>query len=372
MENRVYIADCEDYNIDSVTAAVERTLDAFGGAGALLNGGKRVLVKPNMLIPKKPEDAATTHPIVVEAVCAAFVKAGADVSIIDSTGGPHTKIVLRLLSGKTGIKDAAKRSGAKISFNMSTRKVTYPEGKILQNFDILAPVFDADLVVNVAKAKTHCFMTMTGCVKNLFGCIPGMGKPLLHRKYPKHEDFAAMLVDICEYINPGFSILDAVYGMEGQGPASGDPKHIGVIAGGISPYAVDVAQCYLMGQRAERVHTIQDAVARGLVSDDPDLLTWLGENPSRFRKSFKPAINHKNNNIPKILRSCTGCGDCARICPMKCIKITDGKTAGGEIATDETAGGKTTTGKIAVIEEKDCIKCYCCHEFCPAKSITLD
>jgi len=133
-----------------------------------------------------------------------------------------------------------------------------------------------------------------------------------------------MLVDICEYINPGLSILDAVYGMEGPGPASGDPKHIGVIAGGISPYAVDVAQSYLMGMKAERVHTIQDAAARGLAPDDPDLLTWLGENPSLFRKSFKAAVNNKNNNIPKILCNCTGCGDCACICPMKCIKIAGG------------------------------------------------
>ena len=205
-------------------------------------------------------------------------------------------------------------------------------------------------------------MTMTGCVKNLFGCIPGMGKPLLHRKYPKREDFASMLVDICEYISPGFSILDALYGMEGQGPASGDPKHIGVIAGAISPFAVDVAQSYLMGIRAERVNTIRDAAARGLAPGDPDLLTWLGENPSQFRKNFKPAVNHKNPNIPKILCNCTGCGDCARICPMKCIKI-----AGGKTASDKTAGGK-----IAIIEEKNCIKCYCCHEFCPAKAISLD
>ena len=155
--------------------------------------------------------------------------------------------------------------------------------------------------------------------------------------------------------------------MEGPGPASGDPKHIGVIAGGISPYAVDVAQCYLMGMQAERVHTIREAAARGLVSSDPDLLTWLGENPSLFRKSFKPAINNKNNNIPKILSNCTGCGDCARICPMKCIEIVGGKAAGGKTTTGKTAGRK-----IAVIEEKDCIKCYCCHEFCPAKAISLD
>jgi len=360
MDNHVYIADCKDYEYNRVTAAVERIIDAFGGATALLDAStgksgagksKRVLVKPNILMPKKPEDAATTHPAVVEAVCAAFVKAGAEVAVIDSTGGPHTKIVLKLLYGKTGIEEAAKRGGAKALYNTKTKKVRNPEGRILKKFDLLAPVYDADLVITVAKAKTHGYMTMTGCVKNMFGCIPGMGKPLLHRKYPKREDFAAMLIDINEYIKPGLSILDMVYGMEGPGPASGDPKHVGIIAGGISPYTVDLAQSYLMGKRAESIYTIQEAVARGLVPNDPEALTWLGENPEQFRTSFKPAATNKKDAVPVIMDNCTGCGDCARICPMKCLEIKD---------------------KTAVIKEKDCIKCYCCHEFCPQKAISLE
>jgi len=350
MENQVFVSKCDNYNYDQVAKAVDRILDAFGGAGAILNGGKKVLVKPNILIPKKPEDAATTHPAVIEAVCAAFVKAGADVAVIDSTGGPHSKIVLRLLYGRTGIKAAAKRGGATASFDTSTKTVTFPEGKLLKDFDILAPVHDADLVISLAKAKTHGFMAMTGCVKNMFGCIPGMGKPRLHRTYPKREDFAKMLVDICQYVKPGFSILDAVVGMEGQGPASGDPKQIGAIVGSTSPYAVDLAQSYLMGMRTDNICTIQEAITRELSPKSAEELTWLGDDPKPLRASFKPATENKNDNIPKIMDNCIGCGDCKRICPMECIDIIE---------------------KKAVIKEKDCIRCYCCHEFCPVKAISL-
>jgi len=355
MEKRVFIAGCDDYNIDRVTTAIERVLDAYGGAKSIMdrsaNGGKRVLVKPNILMPKKPEDAATTHPVIIEAVCSAFIKAGAEVSIIDSTGGPHTKMVLRLLYGKPGIKKAAKQCGAKLSFDTSSKSVICSGGKILQQVDLLSPVFDADLVISLAKAKTHGFMSMSGCVKNMFGCIPGLGKPRLHRRFPKREDFAAMLVDVCLSVNPGFSILDAVYGMEGAGPAGGDPKHLGAIIGGISPYAVDLAQSYLMGMRTDTIHTIQESISRGLIPGDHDLLEWLGDDPAQFRKSFKPATKNKNNNIPKILKNCTCCGDCVRICPMQCMDFRD---------------------DLVVIDEKECIKCYCCHEFCPRKAIALD
>ena len=351
VEKRVYVASCNDYDIVKVSAAVEQILDEFGGAKAILNGGKRVLVKPNILIPKKPEDAATTHPAVIEAVCAAFIKEGAEVAVIDSTGGPHTKMLLRLLYGKTGIKEAVKRSGAKLSFDTSTKAVSYPEGRILNNFELLAPVLDADLVISTAKMKTHGFMTMTGCVKNMFGCIPGMGKPRLHRKYPKREDFASMLVDVCSYIKPGFNILDGIHGMEGAGPASGDPKYVGAILGGISPYAVDLAQCYLMGMRTDSVCTVQEAVLRDLAPDNPEKLTWLGDDPALYRTVFKLAVKNKNDIVPKILENCIGCGDCVRICPMQCMEMRD---------------------KLAVIKEEECIKCYCCHEFCPAKAISLD
>jgi len=351
MENRVYVAECKEYEQEKVNKAVNRLLEEFGGAKAILGNGKKVLVKPNVLMPKKPEDAATTHPAVVEAVCREFINAGAEVTLIDSTGGPHTKLVLSLLYGKTGIKKAAKRAGAKASYNTSSRSVNYPEGQIVQNFDILSPVLDADLVISLAKAKTHGFMRMTGCVKNLFGCIPGMAKPRLHKKYPKHEDFAAMLVDVCNYINPGFSILDAVYGMEGAGPTAGTPKYVGAIVGGFSPYAVDLAQSYLMGMGSDSVYTINNVASRGLAPSTPDELHWLGDDPSKLRTSFKPAKINKTNTVPKILENCTGCRDCVKICPAQCMTIAKRK---------------------AIIDAKECIHCYCCHEFCPQKAICID
>ena len=348
MDTRVFVARCDEY--EKAAAAVGRVLDAFGGAGEILGGRTRVLVKPNLIMPRKPDDAATTHPAVVEAVCTAFKKAGAEVTIIDSTGGPHTKVLLKMLYGRCGIAEAAERSGAAVSYETSSRTVPIPDGKAVKKLELLSPVLDAEMVVSVAKAKTHGFMAMTGCVKNMFGCIPGLGKPGMHRKLPKRENFAAMLVDLCRHVAPGFSILDGVWGMEGAGPTGGDPKNLRIIAGGVSPYAVDLAQCHLMGLRRDSVYTIKEAASRGLAPDDPGELTWLGDDPEPLRTNFKPAIRHKNDAVPTIMDNCVGCGDCARICPKKCITIRDGK---------------------ANVNGKDCIRCYCCHEFCPAKAISL-
>ena len=349
MDTRVFIAECDTY--DQAQAAVDRVLDAFGGAAAILDGKKRVLVKPNLIMPKKPDAAATTHPAVMAAVCAAFVKAGAEVSIIDSTGGPHNKAVLKVLYSKCGMEQAAKQSGAVLSYNTKSRTVSIPGGRVIKEVSLLAPVLDAELVLSVAKAKTHGMQAMTGCMKNLFGCVPGLSKPNLHRKYPNRPDFAGMLVDVCETINPGFSILDGIWGMEGAGPTGGDPKHLRVIAGGVNPYAVDLAQCHLMGLRRDSVHSIAEAAGRGLAPDDPAQLTWLGDDPAPLRANFLPAVKHKGDVVPSIKENCIGCGDCVRICPQKCMEIQ---------------------GKKAVITAQNCIRCYCCHEFCPVKAVALE
>ncbi|MDR1669659.1 MAG: DUF362 domain-containing protein [Oscillospiraceae bacterium] len=348
MDTRVFLARCDTY--EQADSAVERVLDAFGGAAAILAGRKRVLVKPNLIMPKKPDAAATTHPAVVAAVCAAFVKAGADVAIIDSTGGPHSKAVLKMLYSRCGMEDAARQSGARLSYDTRSRTVETPDGRVIQKITLLAPVLGAELVVSVGKAKTHGMMSMTGCSKNLFGCVPGLGKPNLHRKYPNRKDFAGMLVDVCERINPGFSVLDGVWGMEGAGPTGGDPKHLRVIAGGFNPYAIDLAQCHLMGLRRDSVYSLAEAASRGLAPEAPEQLTWLGDDPEPLRTQFLPAIKHKKDAVPEILPNCAGCGDCARICPQKCIAIQD---------------------KKAVVDGDSCIRCYCCHEFCPAKAIML-
>jgi uncharacterized protein (DUF362 family)/Pyruvate/2-oxoacid:ferredoxin oxidoreductase delta subunit len=348
MDNRVFIAVCDSY--DGAQAAVDRVLEAFGGAGEILKGRRKVLVKPNLIMPKNPEAAATTHPAVVAAICSAFIKAGAEVTILDSTGGPHTKAVLKMLYNKCGMTQAAGQSGAVLSYNTKSRAVRIPGGRILQKASILAPVLDADLVITAAKAKTHGMMAMTGCMKNLFGCVPGMGKPLLHGKFPKRADFAGMLVDICEAVKPGFAILDGIWGMEGAGPTGGNPKHLRLVAGGYNPYAVDLAQCHLMGLRLDSVRTIAEAAVRGFAPGDPAKLEWLGDGPSPLRQQFLPAVKHKGGAVPRILESCAVCGDCVRICPQKCMTVRD---------------------KQVVVSEKNCIRCYCCHEFCPHKAVEI-
>lgn len=64
----VSISKCSSYKLEEVQKAVMECVDAIGGVSSFINQGNRVLIKPNMLQGKSPEEAITTHPAVLEAV----------------------------------------------------------------------------------------------------------------------------------------------------------------------------------------------------------------------------------------------------------------------------------------------------------------
>ncbi len=366
MENRVYLAPCRDYSKETADAAVHSALEAFGGAAALA-GGKRVLIKVNLLMASSPDKAVTTHPSIVEAIAREFLSAGCEVEIADSCGGAYNEDVLRRLYAVCGMNRVAENTGAKLNYDISSVESEVPCGVKLKKVQVISPVERAEFIVSAAKMKTHGFTYYTGAVKNMFGVIPGLQKAAMHSRFPEKRAFCEMLVDLCEAVRPDFSIIDGVVGMEGAGPSGGKPKQVGVILASKSPYAADLAAIDIMGlsRSASPVHAV--AMKRGLVSE-PEL---FGAPIADFRTAFEPAYKREPRTSlaiipgavkrfadkilaphPGIMKDvCIGCGECARSCPEHTIEIKD---------------------KKAVINYKKCIRCYCCQEMCPARAIVIE
>ncbi len=368
-DTSVWLAACDSYDPVQVDAAVRRCLDGLGGVSAWVRPGMHVLIKPNLLMPKRPEAATTTHPAVVAAVARAFAAAGARVVIAESGGGPYNAALQRVLYKVCGVSSLADMPGVELNMDLSSRTVPVSGGQVLDSLSLLTPVADADFVVSLAKMKTHGFAYFTGAVKNLFGVIPGLAKAALHARFPEPERFSAMLVDVCEQVRPGLSLVDGIVGMEGMGPSAGTPKKAGVLVASGNPYAADLACAWIAGLEVARIPVLTVAHARGLVPDTPEALQWRGDDRADFATYFRPAaaklpgdgmrflphpvrawLHRTFSPLPVVGTSCIGCGKCAEICPGRVITLRDG---------------------LAVIAHADCIKCYCCHEICPLHAIDL-
>ena len=361
MENYdVAVVRCKTYDVEAVKPALEEALNAVNGLDFVMPGMK-IIIKPNLVSFKKPDAAATTHPALLEALVEMLLSRGADLTIGDSPGGPHSLPLLNRVYAATGM-DRVEKLGAKLNRNMNEKTVDFPEGKVLKNFTYTQYLDEADAIIDFCKLKSHGMLGMSAAVKNLFGTIPGLKKPEVHYKFQNDAEFADMLVDLNEYFKPRLAICDAVVGMEGNGPTAGTPRQIGAIIASKSTYYADVVGAELIGMNIDGLPTLQAAYERGFAPASSKNLRVYGDiraltvddfkappvrGLSFMRKGnvlhfiSKAALEHKPT-LKK--RLCVGCGECARMCPAKAIEMKNKKPH---------------------INREKCIRCFCCQEFCP-------
>jgi len=371
----VSIVACREYRREQVFEAVSRAVGMLGGIGVFVSPGQRVFVKPNLLQGSRPDACVTTHPEVIYAVAKILKDHGCTVVIGDSPGAgiPYNERSLKKIYAATGLDALRDELGVSLNYDTGSSTRSSPDGMLMKQFPIINPALEADAVIVVSKAKTHLWTRMSGAAKNLFGLIPGLEKPAFHFRCCDEAQFGAMLVDLNELVQPRLQIMDAISGMEGDGPQSGTPRTIGAILASADYTAMDVVVARLIGMDPIEIGTIRSAVARGLVKEDFSDVHTVGEDPvalkvedfkkpstylgskQGLRRSLLLTLVQKLGRIyalrPGIIREkCIGCGKCRRICPVQAITIAEGK---------------------AEIDPGSCIRCYCCHEMCSDHAIGL-
>lgn len=377
---------CPDYVQESCAAAVERLAERCP-ALRRIQPGQRVLLKVNLVTGLKPERAGTTHPALVSALCAWLRDRGVSVTIGDGPGGAFTKAYLDGVYSLTGMRRAAAESDAALNGDFRVAHAEYAQASVLKSFDYTAWLREGDCIINFCKLKSHGMMGLSCAVKNLFGAIPGLTKPAYHYRFPNYADFADILIDLNEYFRPVLNLVDAVVCMEGNGPTSGTPRHMGLLLAGESPYALDLAAARLIGLEAEQIPTLERAYQRGLApatalevplalgADFPETeeaaSPWARLDAFRLPDFQSPAVDagmeaflkgqgflaRSGNRIardvlavrPRLNPSqCISCRRCAGLCPVKAITTQNGKPR---------------------IDRARCIRCFCCQEFCPAGAL---
>ena len=274
MKPDVVIVPCEDYSEEATRTALEQVLAPLGGLD-WVSPGMKIAIKVNLVTSAKPEKAATTHPALLCSLVRTLRERGADVVVGDSPGGLYNAAYVSRVYSATGMK-AVEQAGGRLNQNFEERTAKFPEGKVCREFRYTAYLDEADAVIDFCKLKTHGMMAMTCGAKNMFGTIPGTVKPEYHFRYPDPRDFARMIVDLNEYFKPRLTIVDAVECMEGNGPGSGTPRHMGALLAGESPHKVDLVCAGLIGLKQEEVPTLEAALERGLIPASEEELTVAG------------------------------------------------------------------------------------------------
>jgi uncharacterized protein (DUF362 family)/Pyruvate/2-oxoacid:ferredoxin oxidoreductase delta subunit len=373
---KVSLLPCSKYDASEILARMTEGL-IQAGIGSELLQGKRVLIKPNLLNASVPEKAVVTHPEFFRA-SVRLVKAwgGRPVMAESPAFQPLAKVMK-----KTGYDRVVDEEGCEVADPKETAVLFWEGAETFKRFEISRAFFDADVVINLPKLKTHGLTYLTGAVKNFFGLVYGLNKSQWHLRARSGEEFSGLLLDLYASLLRGpkppktfIHMMDAITGLEGEGPGiSGVPKRIGAMILGQDALAVDAVAVRLVNLDRKRVHTlilgqkrelgtaalekIQILVGRLDALEVNDYVSSKAAgDPSPVSRWPLNTEFFKNLLVERPVPSkdrCTLCYQCRAICPGGAIE----KSNGGE--------------PVPLYNYDKCIRCYCCMEICPEAAIRL-
>lgn len=317
--------------------------------------GKTVLLKPNALRGSYPEAHVTTHPELVRQLRLQLEERGAHVMVGDNPGGAgryrENLEVFRL----SGLLEAAGETYVNLAREAVPLEI---DSQVCPTVVISRAVLEADLVISLPKFKTHGLTGLTGAIKNSYGFIPGGQKGQIHVQARTPYRFAQTIVDIFALRPPDLVVVDAVVGMQGNGPNSRDLIYIGKLMASRDAVAVDRVMAHMMGIDPELLVSVRTAAERSLGEGELSRIEVVGEAlplegfrlPGRFTDP-DPDLLHREREgemsryYPVIdPEACDGCLTCVQECP---------------------AGALHFDGTVPQVNPEECVSCFCCQELCP-------
>lgn len=323
---------------------------------------KKVLIKPNVLRASEAKEHIVTNPALLRAVVEKVEEMRPAVIIVGDNPGLFSYGDNEKSFRDTGLMEAAK--GYYRNLGNSPQQVAF-NPDFMPEVGVSKEILDADIVISLPKFKTHGLTVMTGAIKNSYGILPGAQKARLHRIAGTPERFHEMIVDVFRLRVPDLFIVDAVVGMEGNGPASPELRNIGLILAADNGVALDGVIATMMGLDPARLRFLQKAKKMDLGDYDRAKIQIHGE--LKVLSDFKlPLLGGQAiaSNVAiqefMIKRSlvrpqadpdlCTACGTCIEHCPVSALVLK---------------------GDIPEADTDICITCFCCQEICPEKAMTL-
>lgn len=371
---KVSLFKCEEYDGKMLKEKLRQGLLSIGFDSSVFQG-KKVVIKPNLLNASPAEKGVVTHPEFFRAAVQ-IVKEGGGIPLMAES--PAFQPLAKVMK-KTGYDRVVADEGCAVADPKETSVLFYDGPVRYRRFEVSKALFDADVIVNLPKFKTHSLTYITGAVKNFFGFISGLNKSQWHVRAPTKEDFSSLLLDLYESLLKGFErpkrfihMMDAITGLEGEGPGvSGRPRRIRAILIGEDAVAVDCVAVHLVGLAARLARTVTLGEERGLGAGSLEKIHVKGERLEGFFEGryvpSSPGDHHpvsrwplntkrvKNLLVERPVPSaerCTLCYQCKTICP------------GGAI-------GLSQNTEVPLYNYNRCIRCYCCMEVCPEAAIEL-
>jgi uncharacterized protein (DUF362 family) len=243
-------------------AALKAAVAAAGGLG-FISRGSSVVLKPNAAWSRNPEQAANTDPRVVSAMIQMCREAGAGkITVFEHTIDRPAAQVLAI----SGIGAATRDAGAELVFASSDRDfvpIDVANGKLMNRDTLARTVLEADVFINMPKAKHHSQTRLTLGLKNL------MGVNFNRQAWHTGPDLHQYIADYASAVAVDLTVIDASRIMLTNGPKGpGQTRNPNEIIVSFDSVAADAYACSLFNLRPEDVPHIVRAGEHGIGESD--------------------------------------------------------------------------------------------------------
>lgn len=260
--------------------------------------GSNIVLKVNVVW-DKIYPSCTTTPMVIEGVIKTIRSSKklktAKITIADT----DTAAIMKAdISFKIqGIEKMAQKYDVRV-VNLSQtnfKSIPFKKALVLHHLKISQVLLDADTIITMPVLKTHSYSTMTGALKNQWGCIHDL-------RHNFHMVLHQAIADVNHFFKGKitFALMDGLFGMEGKGPKTGLPRKIGYIFASPDRVALDVIACRVMGINPREVKHIQFAHQVGLGSITPKvvgnpipILKFIQANQSNIVMATEMWLRHR-------------------------------------------------------------------------------
>jgi len=349
-----------DDTAEAIGRAVEEIVAHFGLLEAL-PADAVVLLKPNLcsILPPPQARGAITDRRIVQALVALLAPR---FRVLVAEGSDRVTDTREAFAhyGYTDLESAGARL---VDLEEETIEAPVPRPVTHSRLHIGRAAVEADCIINLPVMKTHNNTTVSLALKNLTGCVDRIDKARAHVL-----GLDGSFSDYYQVLRPQLNVLDAVWGMEGNGPLWGQSRFAGYLLASDDAIALDWTAARMMGFDPTRIgHLTRAAEIFGFRPEAvviDGVMADLGFQPpppcppavarragllSRLRGRFAAGGNGRPRAVIQPSR-CRACGLCQRACPATAIH---------------------RAGHTFEVKAGDCLGCRICVEFCPANAIAI-
>jgi uncharacterized protein (DUF362 family) len=263
---------------------------------------RKVLIKPNFVgvyhkMGFRDDDyPQSTDPRVIDAVVDFVKRHTGDITIIEGSGAPVTRLMAKI----NGTDRIVKKYGIRFEAveELPVDKYLLPQAQVMK--EVYIPRTFSQVVrgeafyISLPKMKTNLYTGVTLGFKNAMGSLS------THMRYRNHNyNIDKKLVDLLYLFKPDLTVIDGIIGAEGDVPAPVDPVEAGLIISGTNSVETDRVATRIMSHDPAQIRLMREADKLGF--GDPHVEVIGEVDPIPWRRADTSIISgHVAENFPHI------------------------------------------------------------------------